>query len=594
MGPRKKLSKKEKARMTAEHLEKLRLEQEMEAARMAELERQRFEEEKRLALKKDEEETAEQQVREEQLSASVDAINDIINYDKEMMELEKEKTEWQLYVDCGRLPNASVCDQMNNYLHIWEKTIENTTIEEASKRTADVVKLISDLEDILDTINDEELQKIENLKWLRHIFRQYQATSLNTATYNILRSIDKKMNKIDIPTANYNFKDEYVILCIWLRVQLPIPLPNPRRPSKPRLDVNFSDMNMHVMFPASIHCENMAIRAMYLKYDHLSDQCNSFVGPVVPPQLKQDLKTSARKEWRVRLKYKYDNRDGNGNLDNKPIENDDDDADCSDSEAESQLTSSESDEEEIPPVPYKKLDPSPNAFAILKDEEFYTAMRKKFFINIPADIINLRRFTIIGGVFHLDLLYQPPQPQNFVTMNMNITGLTLPKKLEQVPFSVIYVPPKPSEPGVRKLPEEIEEEMRRQEEDMDKLMSITVSWPQHVIFLELPIVCQWNWNANRWGKGQVHDVKHNEEKGTLAFRTGIFGTFGLASVRYANLPFQAWEVKPELDGSVQVQITAAILILEFNVKEGLICLSQLQNSPNSALDDILGLYFHQS
>lgn len=582
MAPKKKPSKKEKARLTAELLEKLRLEQELEAAKMAELERQRFEEEKRLALKKDEEETAEQRIREIHLTESVEAMTDIINFYKELAKIEREDMEWHLYIDCGRLPNAFMCDQMNKYLHIWEKTIENTTIEEASRRTVDVVKLLEDLENILDTINENEIGKIENLKWIRQVFRQYQSRSLNSVTYNILRSIDKNLRKIDISTADYNFNDQYITLSIWLKVQLPVPLPNPRRPPKPRLDVIFPNMNMQVLFPTSLQCNNMAIRAMYLKYDHLSDQCETFRSATVPPQLKQDLKIATRKEWRVKLKYKYNNRD---DIPVKRSENND-----STSEDGSEDTNSESEEDAIPSVPYKKLEPSPNEYALARDEEFYSKMRKKFFIDLPANIINLRKYTIIGGVFHLDLLYQPPQPQNFININMNITGLSLPKKLATVPCSVIYVPPKPLEPGVRRLPEEIEEEMKKQDEEMEKLMLITVTWPQDVIFLELPIVCQWSNDEKRWEKSNVHDLKHIEEKSTLTFRTGVFGTFGLACLRYANLAFQAWEVKPELDGSILVQITAAILILEFNVKAGMVCLSQLQNSPNEALDDILGVY----
>lgn len=588
MGPKKKPSKKEKARMTAEHLEKIRLEQEMEAARIAELERLRFEQEKRLALKKDAEESAEQQVREDQLTKSVEAINEIVEFNRKLEGKEREKMEWQLYVDCGRLPNASMCDQMNNYLHIWGKTIENTTIEEASRRTADVVKLLADLEDILDTINEEEVQKIRNLKRVRQNFREYQTRSLNSVTYNILRHIDKHCHRIDIPTADYSFKDEYVVLNMWLKIQLPIPMPNPRRPPKPRLDVTFPDVNMQVLFPTSITCDKMAIRAMYLAYDHLSDQCEMCISPTIPLQLKQDLRAAIRREWRVKLKYKYDNRDDKSEKPDKcdkPSENGD-----SDSEDSSEESSSESDDEEIPIVPYKKLDPSPSEYALAKDDEFYVNMRKKFCLDTQVNIINLRKFTIIGGVFYLDLLYQPPQPQNFITMDMNITGLSLPKRLDPVPYAVVYVPPKPTEPGVRRLPEEIEEDMKKQEDEMEKLMLITITWPQHVIFLELPIVCQWNKEEKQWEKTNVHDVKHNEEKGTLTFRTGVFGTIGLACVRYANLPFQAWEVKPEPDGTILVQITAAILMLEFNIKGGVVCLSQLQNSPNNALQDMVGVY----
>lgn len=42
--------------------------------------------------------------------------------------------------------------------------------------------------------------------------------------------------------------------------------------------------------------------------------------------------------------------------------------------------------------------------------------------------------------------------------------------------------------------------------------------------------------------------------------------------------------------SVTVQLTAAILMLEFNVKNGLVAITQLQNSPNMTLQDSVGVY----
>lgn len=51
--------------------------------------------------------------------------------------------------------------------------------------------------------------------------------------------------------------------------------------------------------------DNMAVRLMYLKYDHLSEQCKSYHlhGNV----LCKDLLNSIRDEWRTKLKYKYVN-----------------------------------------------------------------------------------------------------------------------------------------------------------------------------------------------------------------------------------------------------------------------------------------------
>lgn len=51
----------------------------------------------------------------------------------------------------------------------------------------------------------------------------------------------------------------------------------------------------------------------------------------------------------------------------------------------------------------------------------------------------------------------------------------LPKQLEFVNLCLDYNPPVPSESGLRRPPEEIEEEMKRQEEELEKLIFITLT-----------------------------------------------------------------------------------------------------------------------
>lgn len=49
----------------------------------------------------------------------------------------------------------------------------------------------------------------------------------------------------------------------------------------------------------------------------------------------------------------------------------------------------------------------------------------------------------------------------------------------------------------------------------------------------------------RWSVRDIHDVRFNEDKLVIQFRTGRLGIFGLASNRYCNIPFQTWEIKPD-------------------------------------------------
>ncbi|XP_060533824.1 dynein axonemal intermediate chain 7 [Cylas formicarius] len=584
---KKKLSKKEKARMTAELAEKARLEAEAQAKMLEELMKQKHEQDRLAAIEKDKKEAVEHQLRIEQLQESRKLMDDIVESYLELERLEREEIEWKKYVDCGRLPNPLQCDRMNTYLHLWEQVISDTTVEDASARTADVIQLLEELDEHLDAEEDPSL--VKNLKWIRSMFRDRQKESLDVATYKLLRNVEHNLNRINIPTADFNFKDEYVTLCLWLRVMLPIPLPNPRRPPKPRIDVDFTLLEASVLFPSSIDCENAAIRAMYLKYDHLSDTSDTYKIPQLRKRYCWDLLEASKLEWRAKRKYKYDNRD-------KEVTEVDETQGKADTLTDGDVVTDEIDEfksdDEIPSVPFKQLDPTASAFAITCEDNLYAEIRTALLLVVPEHVINLRRFVILGGVYHLDYLAQPPQPQDFITMDMTITALSLPKKLETVPFYAAYNPPLPPEdPTVRRLPEEIEEEMRRQEAELDKLIAVNIKWPQHVIFLELPVVCRWDEEARRWSKKEIFDLKHNEDKCVLSFRTGVFGTFGLATYRYANLPFQAYDIKPEADDSVTVQLTAAILMLEFNIKEGLVCITQLQNSPNMALQDIVGTYF---
>lgn len=53
--------------------------------------------------------------------------------------------------------------------------------------------------------------------------------------------------------------------------------------------------------------------------------------------------------------------------------------------------------------------------------------------------------------------------------------MQIPKNLREVPFFVKYAPPPSTDPGQRRTPEEIEEEMKKQEEELEKLMFITLT-----------------------------------------------------------------------------------------------------------------------
>lgn len=106
-------------------------------------------------------------------------------------------------------------------------------------------------------------------------------------------------------------------------------------------------------------------------------------------------------------------------------------------------------EERVPVVPYRKLEPSPSAYYLeMEFENFYDYMTK-FYHPSMADVLDLRKYSIVGGLFHLNLIYQPPQPQDYVTMDLSLAQFYLPKELKYVPVFVEYVSPLTSKLSVQ-------------------------------------------------------------------------------------------------------------------------------------------------
>lgn len=55
----------------------------------------------------------------------------------------------------------------------------------------------------------------------------------------------------------------------------------------------------------------------------------------------------------------------------------------------------------------------------------------------------------------------------------------------------------------------------------------------------------------KWSTRDVHDVKFNEDKLTIQFRVGRLGSFAFAANRYSNVPYQSWELKPDIKKYLQ-------------------------------------------
>ncbi|XP_037792261.1 axonemal 84 kDa protein-like [Penaeus monodon] len=153
--------------------------------------------------------------------------------------------------------------------------------------------------------------------------------------------------------------------------------------------------------------------------------------------------------------------------------------------------------------------------------------------------LNLRRYRVQGGVYTVDLLEVPPQPRVLADCRQSLILL-----IHRLPDSAFWFEP-----------------------------------PQMVL---------WDENKRCWSTDYFHDVKYNEDQCVMQVRTMRLGVMGLAMNRYANLPFQSWEMKPKGASSVSLTLIAAVVVADFTITEGQVCLANLQDGARTALSHLYG------
>ncbi|KAF5285229.1 hypothetical protein FQR65_LT13344, partial [Abscondita terminalis] len=555
-----------------------------EMAKQVELAARQAEEEKRLrelaeienGKAKDQKETMEHALRMEQLHTSLQHIENIVRHNVEAVLREREEIEWIQYQKTDGLPDPYVCKQMNSYLLMWDQEVDYTTMDEAALRTTQVLSLLEDVTSFIETPLGAEKIQIDNWNWILRLSREAQQKSLDMACYRVLRDVGKNMNAIDLEKSEFTRVEPNFTVCLWTMVELPTPQPNPRAPQRARTDLKFPELNLQLVLPVKINCYRLSIRVMYLSYDHLSDTCATFAEPPMPESHRLDLYEITREEWYSKRIYKYEEYVRMKQKDGVEVEPQEYDRKAG----------------TMPDVPFIKMEVTPSAFVVNEEDDRYNFIRKALNGVEVEHVINLRRFIVLGGIFFMNLYFQPPQPQHCVSMEVHISRLFVPRALQEVKFCGHYQPPPPDEGIDEELSvTDLEEKTKKNEAKLDKLIFVAVQLPTHVMWTDTPTVCMWDSGKKAWSTEDVHDYKYLEETASVTFRAKRFGMFSFVMNRFTNLPYQTWEVKPEEDGTVTVQLVAAILVLDFNVKGNRIAIMEVQNAPNESLNDYLGVYY---
>lgn len=82
------------------------------------------------------------------------------------------------------------------------------------------------------------------------------------------------------------------------------------------------------------------------------------------------------------------------------------------------------------------------------------------------------------------------------------------------------------------------------EGDFENCIVILITLPDTIVWIETPIVAQWDDHKNGWYTRYVYNTKYDPDEKTVEFRATKFGIYSIALPRYYNLPYTYWSLQP--------------------------------------------------
>ncbi|BES87424.1 Cancer susceptibility candidate 1 [Nesidiocoris tenuis] len=722
MGP-KKVKRKSKKQLKEEELMAERLKQEEaeqkareEEARQRELERLRIE-----AKLKAKTELMEQHMREEVLIAICKIFQRARMYSFRDKIRQREQEEWERFLRCDRLPYPESAPNMNTHLYLWRNVDKCDNMESATDRAETMLAILGILDDMIEEPLDVKRQTVRNWKEVRESYRYEMMDKIDLATFNLIRTIEESMNRIDFWTVEFKKTTLNITIGMWAWLDEPVSETDKRAPPC----VDFKESGVLVRLPVPYNKKFVILRTMRTIFDHYSDTSKTYNEPESNVTYDLFKKVSKWYEDREALKREHERVEA----ENRKIEEQlrleteslalteiaetSTTASVSD-DAEGKTTEGESDsvkEEVKSPSPEplndivlpdrkfqaylgSELDPDEatagnaekaaaaaaaatataeekeaNAEDVIYDdylelicpksapypgaegvrsiyqlvkefdkaaaeeeqrlyesknikkcletlydisipdkplnggvllpppknpneviEERIKAWWNQFIISMEVNVsfheLNLRKFSVLGGVYYIDLIKHVPQSA-ILKDGSRIQIHYGDYNIDKEEFFFVYEPPKITET------KEDEEEKPPPDDNIDRLISIEITLPQYVLWFEAPTVVQWNKDEKYWSNEHIYDIRFNEEKQLISCRIGKTDPIGLAAVRYNNLPFQTWELRPDWQDrrSIFLSLTASTVILEFLVQGKKVALQSLQNATGTALEPIIGEFF---
>ncbi|XP_073506623.1 dynein axonemal intermediate chain 7 isoform X3 [Phyllobates terribilis] len=478
------LQKEEEERRQREEEDARFLAEQIEAARL-EKERLEREELERLEAKQRDHREEELGERRALLEEKLDAA---ARWKKDL----RSRAKWDRYMLCNGSPDPTVPQEINTFMSLWSDEAEED-VESTLSRSRLVLCLIAELEFLLADAPREELGEDEAAEYTQTT-RQLQALlqrKFDDATELLLKNA-AALSDIDTGNMEKVIGNETVALCIWANLNK-----NPRFRGH-----HFQEEAMAFDLPKPLALSNIAVRILRTDYDHLSCLSRTFQPPAKEAEENPEAPEGEAGDWRP-AEEEEEEEDG------KPVPGSDAAeevksilsaaGDREDINEPDEKAAAEAERESPAGDPSEGRSPTPKLDEAEEEE------------TLEDDVLDLRQFTSLGGVYYFDVLVLPPQQKqvNGWSMVQLLTGGLQRFSYPQESFLS-------SSLGVS-----------LQEKDMEGLRSppvgVSIKVPHNVIFFEDPQVARWDPESLNWKTDAIMNVtyKAEDEQCRLAAVSGV-------------------------------------------------------------------------
>ncbi|XP_049617547.1 dynein axonemal intermediate chain 7 isoform X2 [Syngnathus scovelli] len=568
--------KGKKPKLTKAQKAKLKLEEEQR--------RLREEEEARIQAEREEQERLERQRRQEILDMleakdskrrgrEVGELHSLL--EKNYFAVIKYKNDaaqmckWEKYMQCGDIPDPGVQQDINTFISLWRDD-PTCNIKTVFKQCNLALQLIEELEVLLREVTDEKY------------IPKYQETLLHlqdivyTKILNISMEILKgASNNIDTETGNMQavVKDENTKLCVWANLM---------RKSRFKC-LTFKEVGMGFELTKQLAMSNIAVRILHTTYDHLStlSRITHVKTTVAPPRLLTVFDEVPQEV--------PEQDDGEKEIQEEMQEEQEEEPEEEQEQAEEEVSMAQYSEETKGSESQLSRDSThteDGESQVVTQVEVVEAEptppppeEDEVFSNEGDEVVDLRMYTPLGGVFYYEMFYLPPQ-------SIHINGWEIRRVSESRLKVFQYIPEKSED-----------------EESASTLVGVSVRLPDTVVFLETPRVGRWDAEAKYWRMDGISDftcqenAQEEEEEGEddeeevvqeetgpvtkVSFKMDSFYPFVFMQKTYANFPFRSWEVRPLGKDSALFTIHGALIDLTITI-QGDQCMLQTDRELNLA------------